>query len=78
MIEDKYCWYLQKTNTFIIANTLYPHKDSITTTLQSSDGKTYNKIDYILTPRRLKYIIKQSNTRTYPGADITSDHDGSL
>ena len=59
----------------VIANTLYPHKDTRTTTWHSPDGKTHNQIDYILTPRRFKSSIKMSSTRTYPGADINSDHD---
>ena len=60
---------------FIIANTLYPHTNSRTTTWHSPDGKTHNQIDYILTPIRFKSSIKQSSTITYPGADINSDHD---
>ena len=58
----------------VIANTLYPHKYSRTTTWHSPDGKTHNQIDYILTPRRFKSSIKQSSTRTYPVADINSGH----
>ena len=34
-----------------------------------------NKIDYILTPKRYKSSINKAQTRTYPGADIGSDHD---
>ena len=33
----------------VIANTLYPHKDSRTTTWHSPDGNTHNQIYYILT-----------------------------
>ena len=35
----------------------------------------YNQIDYILTPQRLNSSIITTSTRTYPGADIGSDHD---
>ena len=59
----------------VIANTLYPHKDSRTTTWHSPDGKTHTQIDYILTPSHFKSSIKQSSSRTYPVADINSDHD---
>ena len=59
----------------VISNTLYPHKDSRTTTWHSPDGKTHDQIDYILTPIHFKSSIKQSSTIIFPGADINSDHD---
>ena len=40
-----------------------------------SERKIHNQIDYILTPQRFKLSIISSSTRTYPGADISSDHD---
>ena len=58
-----------------MANTLHPHKDSIITTWHSSNGLVHNQIDYILTPKRFKSSIIRSSTRTYPGADVNSDHD---
>ena len=58
-----------------IANTLYPHKPSRRTTWHSPDGKTHNQIDYILTPKRFKSSINKPKTRTFPGADVGSDHD---
>lgn len=63
------------TYKLTIANTLYPHKDSRRTTWHSPDGKTHNQIDFILTPKRFKSSINKAKTRTYPGADIGSDHD---
>ena len=38
-------------------------------------SRPQNQIDYILTPRSFKSSIKHSSTKTYPGADIKSDHD---
>ena len=59
----------------VIANTLHPHKNSRITTWHSPNGIVNNQIDYILTPQRFKSSIIRSSTRTYPGADINSDHD---
>ena len=36
---------------------------------------TTNLIDFILTPLRFKSSINRAKTRTYPGADVGSDHD---
>ena len=58
-----------------IANTLYPHKRSWRTTWHSPDGNTQNQIDYILTPQRFKSTINKPETRTFPCADVGSDHD---
>ena len=58
-----------------LANTLHPHKQSRTVTWHSPDGITHNQIDFILTPQRYKSSINKAKTRTYPGADIGSDHD---
>ena len=63
------------THRLTIANTLYPHKRSRRTTWHAPNGKTHNQIDFILTPRRFKSGINKAKTRTYPGADIGSDHD---
>ena len=45
------------------------------TTWHAPNGRTDNQIDYILTPQRFKSSIITTSTRTYPGADIGSDHD---
>ena len=58
-----------------IANTLYPHKLSRRTTWHSPNGKTHNQIDFILVPKRFKSSINKPKTRTFPGADLGSDHD---
>ena len=58
-----------------MVNTLFPHKISNRTTCHLPDGVTHNQIDYILAPRRFKSSINRTKSRTFPGADITSDHD---
>jgi exonuclease III len=58
-----------------LANTLHPHKLSRTTTWHAPNGQVHNQIDYILAPQRFKSSINKANTRTFPGADIGSDHD---
>lgn len=63
------------THDLTIANTLHHHKLSRRTTWHSPDGITHNQIDYILTSKRFKSSINAAKTRTYPGADIGSDHD---
>jgi len=61
-------------NGFVIANTLHPHKKSRRYTWTSSDGYTRNQIDYILIQRKFKSSVVASKTRSYPGADVGSDH----
>ena len=43
--------------------------------MASPDGNTHNQIDYILTMTRFKSSINKATTRTYPAADIYSDHE---
>ena len=64
-----------RSHHLTLANTLHPHKPSRTTTWHSPDGNVHNQIDYILAPQRYKSSINKANTRTFPGADIGSDHD---
>ena len=54
---------------FVLANTLFNHKNSRRTTWHFPNGKIHNQIDYILIPQRFNLIIINSSTRTYPGAD---------
>ena len=58
-----------------LANTLFPHKLSRRTTWHAPNGLVHNQIDFILTPCQFKSSINKAQTRTYPGADIGSDHD---
>lgn len=62
-------------NNFILANTLGQHKNSRKWTWHHPDGIHHNQIDYIMIARRFKSGIKQAKTRTFPGADVGSDHD---
>ena len=54
-------------NNQVLTSTLGPHKPFRRWTLHSTDGEHGNQIDYIL--------VKIHRTRSYPGADIGSDHD---
>ena len=63
------------SHRYTIANTLHPHKISRRTTWHSPDGKTHNQVDFIMVPRRFKSSINRAKTRSYPGADVGSDHD---
>ena len=40
-----------------------------------ADGKHHNQIDYILVKRRFHKGVNIARTRSFPGADIGSDHD---
>ena len=59
---------------FLIINI---HKHPRITTWHSQNGKINNQID-IYWRFRFKSSIINSSTRTYPGADIGSDHDSVL
>ena len=64
-----------RSHSLTLANTLHPHKLSRTATWHSPNGQIHNQIDFILTPQRYKSSINKAKTRTFPGADIGSDHD---
>lgn len=58
-----------------MANNLHPNKLSRTTTWQLPNGQVCKQIDFILVPlQRFKSRVNQAKTRTFPGADIGSDH----
>lgn len=63
-----------QSHNLTVANTLHPHKKSRTVTWQSPGGLVQNQIDFILLPRRFKSSINKAQTRSFPGADIGSDH----
>ena len=44
-------------------------------TWRSPDGTDHNQIDYILVKKPFRSGIKTARTRTFPGADVGSDHD---
>ena len=62
-------------NDLLLANTLGHHKKSRITTWHSPDGRTGNQIDYILINKKFRSSICTQSTRTFPKADIGSDHD---
>ena len=64
-----------KFNDLVLTNTLHPEKPSWKATWHSPDGKTHNMIDYILINKRFQSSVNLAQTRTFPGADIGSDHD---
>ena len=62
-------------NNLVLTNTLGPHKPSRRWTWHSPDGKHYNQIDYILVKKPFRSGVNINRTRSFPGADIGSDHD---
>ena len=63
-----------KMQDMVIANTRFRHKISRRTTWTSPDGITKNQIDYIMVDKKCAGSINGSKTRTFPGADIGTDH----
>ena len=59
----------------MLANTLGNHKPFKRWTWHSPDGTHHNQTDYILVKKRFRSDIKTARTRTFPGADVGSDHD---
>ena len=62
-------------NDLKLANTFGPHKSSRRWTWHSPNGKHHNEIDYIMIKRRFQTSVNIAKTRSFPGADIGSDHD---
>ena len=58
-----------------IANTYFQHPDRLLYTWKSPGDVFRNQIDYILIRKRHRNSVKQC--KTYPGADIASDHNQS-
>ena len=56
-------------------NTFGPHKPSTRWTWHSPGGDYHNQIDYIMVKRRFQSSGKIAKTRSFPGADIGSDHE---
>ncbi|XP_072030789.1 craniofacial development protein 2-like [Amphiura filiformis] len=59
----------------VLANTLHPQKESRKATWHSPDGKVHNMIDYIMISKRFQSSVNLAQARSFPGADIGSDHD---
>ncbi|XP_072051944.1 uncharacterized protein [Amphiura filiformis] len=62
-------------NNLVLANTLGKHKASRRWTWYSPDGNHHNHIDYILIKKRFRSGVNVARTRSFPGADVGSDHD---
>ena len=62
-------------NNLVLTNALGPHKPSRRWTWHSPDGKHHNQINYILVEKRFRSGVNIHRTRSFPGADIGSDHD---
>ena len=62
-------------NKLGLANTYGPHKASRRWTWHSPNGQHHNQIDYKLLKQRFRSGINIAKTRSFPGADIGSDHD---
>ena len=62
-------------NNLVLTNTLGPQKSPKRWTWHSPDGKHHNQIDYILVKKRFQSGVNIHRKRSFPGADIGSDHD---
>ena len=61
------------SNGLFITNTCFKQSKSARDwTWESSDGPYHNKIDYILVSRKMRSSV--TNSRSFPSADIGSDH----
>ena len=62
-------------NDLMLANIFVHHKASKRWTWHSPNGQHHNQIDYILVRKRFRSEMNIARTRSFPGADIGSDHD---
>ena len=62
-------------NDLALVTTFGHHKASRRWTWHSPDGQHLNQIDYILVRKRYRSGVNIARTRSFPGADIGSDHD---
>ena len=62
-------------NDPVLVNTSGHHKTSRRWTWHSPNGQHHNQIDYILVRKRFRSGVNSARTRSFPGADIGSDHD---
>jgi len=64
-----------KHYNLVLANTLHDHKTSRKVTWHAPNGVDKNQIDYLLVSKRFAFGIYSNMTRSFPGADIGSNHD---
>ena len=62
-------------NNLKVVNTFGPHKPSRRWTWHSPGGDYHNQVDYIMIKRRFQSSVNIAKTRSFPGADIGSDHE---
>ena len=62
-------------NNLVLTNTIGPRKPSRRWTWHSPDGKHHSQINYILVKKHFRSGVNTHRTRSFPGADIGSDHD---
>ena len=62
-------------NDLFLTNTFGPHKPSRRWTWHSPNGKTHNQIDYIMVKKRFRSSVNINRTRSFPRADVGSDHE---
>ena len=62
-------------NDLVLANTFGHHKASRRWTWHSPNGQHQSQIDYILVRKRFQSGVNNARTRSFPEADIGSDHD---
>ena len=62
-------------NDLVLAYTFGHHEASRRWTWHSPNGQLHSQIDYILVRKRFRSGVKIARTRSFPGADIGSDHD---
>ena len=62
-------------NNLVFTNTFGHHKASRAWTWHSSNGQHHNQIDSILVRKRFRSGANSARTRSFPEADIGSDHD---
>ena len=76
---DRYRWNIlglceMRWKKLVLAITFGHHKESRRWTWHSPYGQHHNQIDYILVRKRFRSGVKIARTRSFPGADIGSDH----
>ena len=64
-----------RSHNLTLANTLHPQKLSQTASWHSNNGQVHNQTDFILAPQCFKSSINKVKMRTFPGANIGSNHD---
>ena len=62
-------------NDLVLAYTFGYHKASRRCPWYSPNGQHHSQIDYILVKKRFRSGVSSARTRSFPGADIGSDHD---